>query len=116
MVRVRRIGVVSAANLVALVYLIIGLIFMVPVALVILAGVNVQSGSRELEGIGTGAAVASLIFFPLFIAATGWVFTALACLIYNLAAGMTGGVQLELREDRPATPAPPPTWAQPPAG
>jgi len=39
----------------------------------------------------------------------GWIFTAIACLLYNFAAGMIGGVEIQLEAVQP--PPPPPVWS-----
>ena len=54
-----------------------------------------------------------LLLAPFVYAGIGWVLTALACLIYNLAAAITGGAELELVQDRRAAVAqvPPPAPA-----
>ena len=109
MVRIRRFGVISTANLVAGLYLILGVIFMIPLLLLLLAGVNVRTGpaGQDVAAASATAGVVLLVAIPLIMAVSGWIFTALACLVYNLAAGMTGGIQVELRDERvaPGSPA-----------
>ena len=41
-----------------------------------------------------------LLIFPVIYAVFGYIFTAIACVIYNWVAGMIGGIEVEL-----ATPA-----------
>ena len=62
--------------------------------------------SRAFTG---NAAGLGIIFFGLlaavFYGILGWIFTALACLLYNFAAGMIGGIEIQLEAVEP----PPPT-------
>jgi hypothetical protein len=57
-----------------------------------------------------GGLVLSVVI-ALFYGLIGWVFTAVACLIYNLVAGWIGGIEVEV--DRVEPPAPPPAWMAP---
>jgi hypothetical protein len=41
----------------------------------------------------------------------GWIFTAIVCLIYNLAARWVGGVEVHVEPVAP--PPPPPAWMAP---
>jgi drug/metabolite transporter (DMT)-like permease len=85
-VRVRRFGVIQTANTVAMLYLIIIGIIAVPVALIgLLVGVAGQPA---------GYSALLIILAPILYAIFGWLFAALACLIYNLSAGWIGGVEV----------------------
>ncbi len=103
MFRIRRFGVVRTATVVAVAYAIVFAIIAIPLALLALAA---PRGAF-------GAAVAVLPFFlfvllvvyPLLI----WVFTALACLVYNLAARLVGGIEVDVER------RPPDAWTAAPA-
>jgi len=47
----------------------------------------------------------------LFYGAIGWIFTAIACALYNLVAGWTGGIEIQIES---VAPPPAPSWG--PAG
>jgi hypothetical protein len=106
--RIRRFGVVSTANTVALMYgLLFGVIFLV-VGLV--GGVAFIAG----RGGGSGFALPSLVFGlavgVIVYAVIFWLVTAFICVIYNAIAGRTGGIEIVLETRLP--PAPPPGWNQ----
>jgi hypothetical protein len=111
MVRLTRFGVVRTASVAAIVYLILTAIICIPAALIVSTTpmtVTDQFG-RTFSTQGAGI---FLLLLPLLYAAFGWIFTAIACLIYNLAAWITGGIEFEAVSV--AAPAPPPA-APPPA-
>ncbi|HET6318855.1 MAG TPA: hypothetical protein VFG86_20560 [Chloroflexota bacterium] len=90
--RIRRFSVVQTANLAAIVYLVLFAIFLVPIGLIGgIAGGAVGGGNYS---------AIFLIFVPILYAIFGWIFVALACLLYNLVAGWVGGVEFTL-EDAP---------------
>jgi hypothetical protein len=125
MVRLRRIGIISAANVAAVLYALVILFFTVIVAILALfAGPNIRQvqGAPDIGAAGAvGVLIAGLIF-ALFYAVFGWIFTAIAVWLYNVVAGITGGVQMHLESLAPpaavAWPAgtPPPPPAVPPGG
>ena len=97
MVRINRIDVLSAANLVALIYMGLALVVTVPFTLAVL-------GLRTAGDVAQFAP-AFLIFVvlaPLAAAVSAWVFTALAVVAYNLAARWTGGIAVQVSERRDA--------------
>lgn len=102
MFRIRRFGVIRTANLAAILYALLTLIILIPIALIALA-----AGPMEFtDSFGRRAAFEVsplwLLLIPLVYAVIGWIFTALFCLIYNLAAAITGGVEIQLQGE--ATP------------
>ena len=117
MYRVRRIGVISAANLMAAVSLVITLFFVLLVALVVLPMGSFPmsldpSNPFSRTNVPSGSIIGFLLIVPLVYAGIGWVMGALGALVYNLAARFIGGLQLDL-EHREAQPAP--TWTPPPS-
>ena len=116
MFKIRRFGIMKTATTVAVLYMVTIAIFLVPLALLVLAvGTNVQGGTGDVS-VGVGGVMAfGLIAIVVYGAAT-WVFTAVACALYNLVAGWVGGVEILLEPVAPAPP--PPVWgavAPPPA-
>jgi hypothetical protein len=55
--------------------------------------------SPRETGFGTGLAVA----LPILYGVMGFIFTAIACAIYNFVAGFVGGIEVEL--EAPRTPS-----------
>lgn len=109
MVRIRRFGVVRTATVVAVLYMVIAAIFAIPFALLAAAaGSSVGSvGDVNLAGILTIVLLAVVGYGVL-----GWVFTAIACLLYNLVAGWTGGIEVQV--ERVDAPPPAPVWGSAP--
>ena len=112
MYRIRRFGVMRTATVVAVAYAIVFAIIFVPLALLGLAFVPGEAASA-LAGL-LAAGVVLVVVYPLII----WIVTALACLIYNLAARLVGGIEVEIERTALVPSAGPqqPPWPQPPVG
>lgn len=117
MIRVRRFGVVRTSNLSAVVYFILTAIFIIPIALIIAAAPEVTITTPDgvqTTRIDVGPGILVLLVVPFIYALAGWIFTALACLIYNLAARITGGIEVEVeRREPPPQPAVVGNWGPP---
>lgn len=103
MFRIRRFGVIKTSNVVALIYMVVVAIFVVPFALI----VAIAGTASQVEGGAIGAIVLGVVAI-LAYGILGWIFTAIACLIYNLVAGWVGGIEVQVEAVAP--PAPPPAW------
>lgn len=88
--RIKKFGIYQTAKVSALIYFFLGLVIVVPLFL-ILSAVGSATDS-EIPFFG-GAMV---FIIPFFYAAIGFVFTAIGCAIYNLIAGWTGGIEVEV--------------------
>ncbi|HET9464082.1 MAG TPA: hypothetical protein VFO71_01005 [Gemmatimonadales bacterium] len=86
--RIRKFGVLQTAKVVAVLYALMGVVF-VPVFFM------VSMFSPGHEGPGTGYALLMPILYGVF----GFVFTAVSCAIYNFVAGLVGGIEVELDEN-----------------
>lgn len=82
--RIRNIDPVQAAKVVAVLYLMVGLV-LVPIFL-FLAFMD-----SNAFGFGMGFA----IFIPVFYAVIGFIGTIIFCALYNLVAGWVGGIEVE---------------------
>ena len=80
-----RFGVGQTAKVFGVLYGLMGLIFLPIVLLVSLASPNET-------GFGTGFAIA----LPFLYGIMGFIFTALACVLYNVVAGWIGGIEVEV--------------------
>ena len=94
---ISRIGVLSLAKLQAVVMFGVGLVFsaciMLGMVLGISAGAGNDVGAAKLLGGGIGMILAFLVAYPLF----GFIGGAFGAVLYNLAAGAAGGLEIELR-------------------
>ena len=107
MVRIRRFSIMKTSTVVALMYMVVVAVFAIPFFLFFaIAGVSTNGGPTQGANVFGGLAVAAVAV--LFYGLLGWVFTAIACAIYNLVAGWVGGIEVEV--DRPEPPPPPPAW------
>jgi len=110
MFRIRRFGVIKTANIVAFLYLVMIVVVFVPLA-VIVALVAPDSGV-----VGNAGAVAVLVvglLAAVFYGILGWISTAIACLLYNFAARIIGGIEVQVEAVQPPTPAL--VWGSPPS-
>jgi hypothetical protein len=116
MVRIRRFGVVRTSNVVALWTLVTGLIFLIPVAVILAAAGDFTTTDQlgRTYSFNGGTAIVFFLVAIVFYAGFLWVFTAIGLLIYNLVAGLTGGVEIELFQPPPPVYAAGPAWGQPP--
>ena len=116
---IRRFDVIRTANIVAALYavivLVIGLVFLLPIML--LAGAAAaEYGGEALAG-GVVGVVVLLGLALLFYAALGWIMTAIVCALYNVVAARIGGMRLEVEVEAPSpSPVPPGGWQQPSVG
>ena len=104
MVEIRKIDVWSTAKMFALLYgalgLIFGLIFGCFAAITLLAGTSASAAAGLDAGIGglfgTGIGLLYAVCMPFLYAVMGFIFGAIITVIYNLIAGWTGGIQMDL--------------------
>lgn len=117
MTRIRRVGVISVANVAAAITFVITAFFVVLFALIVLPMRGNLPSQFGVPAVTGGLAI--LIIAPFIYAAFGWVSGAISALVYNLVASFTGGVQLDLEHRAPTaawTPGGPmPPTAAPPA-
>ncbi|HSK73167.1 MAG TPA: hypothetical protein VK892_15825 [Pyrinomonadaceae bacterium] len=99
--RIRKLGILSVAKMYAVMMLVISLIISIPYGLFIMVFGLAMMGSGESAGFaaGGGSIVIGLLVMvglPIFYAVMGFVFGALGALIYNIFAGMVGGIEIEV--------------------
>ena len=96
---IRRVGVASAAKIGGALYAVIGLIIGLGFAAFSLlgAGIAAQAGAGDVPSfIGPLFGVGAIIFAPVFYGLLGAIGGALTAAVYNLVAGMTGGLDIEV--------------------
>jgi hypothetical protein len=100
MYRIRRFGVMKTSTVIAAIYLLVTVIFFVPLAIL----------AAAVGGNTAGTNAVGVLVFGLFAAIVyglvGWLFTAIACVLYNVAAGWVGGIEVQVEPVAPPTPAP----------
>jgi hypothetical protein len=94
MVRIRRFSVIRTANVLAVIYLIVTAIFAIPFALILSASPMTYTDQLG-QTYSYSISPIFVLLVPFLYAGFGWVFTAIGCLIYNLAARFTGGVEFQ---------------------
>jgi hypothetical protein len=110
MYRITRFNVIKTSNVVAVIYMLIVAIFVIPFLILgFLFGATGSPQAQQFLGGGMIVGVVAVLVYGLF----GWIFTAIACLIYNLAARWVGGVEVQVEPVQP--PPPPPAWMAPTA-
>ena len=91
---IKRISAVSCAKIMGLLYAVIGFLIGSIAALVFLAGG--LSGWSKAANPFTIFGVAAVILFPIFYGIIGFIGTWIAASIYNVLAGVVGGVRVEV--------------------
>jgi hypothetical protein len=105
MYRIQRFNVMKTATVAAVMYMVVVAIFVVPF-LLLFAFAGAAGSSQAQTGLG-GILVLGL--FAVFgYGIFGWIFTAVACLIYNAVAAWIGGIEVKVELVTP--PPPPPAW------
>ncbi len=117
---IRRFGVLSVAKIYGLLCFILGLIIGVIYGLfLILFGAAMSAmapgGNEALAG-GVSTVVLGIfmmIGFPIMYGLMGFIAGAISAVIYNIAAGMIGGIKFDLEgvQQEYAPPPPPNQWA-----
>jgi hypothetical protein len=93
---ITRVGPVSVAKIAGILYLFIGLVFgaMFSVASVV-GAFAANDGTAGMMGLFFG--VGAIILLPIFYACFGFVMTLVMAAIFNVAAGIVGGVEVDAR-------------------
>src|SRR5262245_33790015 len=100
--RIKRIGIGSAAKLSGAIYGALGLIFGLIFGLFSLVGMGLASriaaDSAEAPPAFLGAlfGVGAIVLFPLLYGVMGFIMGAISAALYNLFAGWVGGLEVDL--------------------
>jgi hypothetical protein len=118
---IKRFGVFSVAKMQSLVMFVIGLVIGVIYGLIfIIFGAAITAMAPRGEGQaaagGISTVVIGLVFmiaFPIIYAIFGFIIGCIWALVYNLAAGIVGGIKFELESVNTgyAPPPPPQQWS-----
>jgi hypothetical protein len=90
---IKRIGVLSLAKIIGLLYTAIGLIVWFFMGCFMLIGVMAQPNEAPAEAM---IMLCFVCFMPLIYGVMGFIGGAIIALLYNLAAGKIGGIEVEL--------------------
>lgn len=97
---IRRLGVASAAKIGGALYAVIGLIIGLFVAAFSLvgAGIAAQSGGGDMPAfVGPLLGVGAIVVAPIFYGLLGLIGAALMAALYNLVAGLAGGLEIDVQ-------------------
>jgi len=93
---IKRVGPVSCAKVSGFLYALIGLIVGAIFSLAAMAGAF-ASDTEGAAGLGAIIGVGAVIAFPIFYGLMGFVATLIGAWLYNLAAGLVGGVEFDIQ-------------------
>jgi hypothetical protein len=96
MMTITRVGPLSVAKVAGVLYVVIGLIAGCLVSLAAMAG----GFAADTDGAGPMAAlfgVGAIVFLPIFYGVLGFIGTLIMAWLFNVAAGIVGGVEIDAR-------------------
>ena len=93
---IKRVGPVSFAKVSGFLYALIGLIVGGILSLVAMAG-GFASEEAGAAGLGAVIGVGAVIILPIMYGLMGFVATLIAAWLYNVAAGLVGGVEVDIQ-------------------
>lgn len=92
---IKRFDVMSCGIMLGALYMILGLVVGAIFFLISLVGIAAGGGGEAAMG-GLIGGVGVLIIAPLFYGAMGFIGGIIGALLYNLVAGMAGGIRMDL--------------------
>ena len=92
---IKRIAPVSCAKITGTLYAILGLIVGACFSLVALTG-GFASRSSTAVGIGMLTGTSAIVVFPILYGLIGFLSTLIGAWLYNVLAGMVGGIQMDV--------------------
>jgi len=94
---IKRVGPVSCAKITGTLYAILGLVFGCIVSLIAMVGGGFASDSARATGIGAMMGIGAIVVFPILYGCIGFVATLIGAWLYNVLAGLVGGVEVEMQ-------------------
>jgi hypothetical protein len=100
--RIRKLGILSVAKIQAVMMFVIGLLIGILYGLIViiysLFGAGIVGGDAALVigGGGVVLGIGLMIGIPIMYGLIGFIAGALSALIYNIFAGMVGGIEMEV--------------------
>jgi hypothetical protein len=112
---IKKLGVLSVAKIYGAITFVFGLIIGVIYGLFVMVfGAAMMSQSRSAGGGAVFLGLVIMIVTPILYAVIGFIAGAIGALIYNVAAGIAGGIEIEVEGESQAyaaPPSPPQQWA-----
>jgi hypothetical protein len=93
MQRIRRMGAMQMAKTLGALYLLLGLIIGVPLMFFMSTFAKTQPG---LPSYWNGLGITTIILIPVIYGVCGFIAGLLIAALYNVVAGLTGGIAIEL--------------------
>jgi hypothetical protein len=93
---VKRVGPISCAKIAGTLYAILGLFIGGIFSLIALAG-GFASNTSQSAGLGVLIGAGAIIAAPIFYGAMGFVTSLIGAWLYNMLAGVVGGIQLDVQ-------------------
>ena len=102
-ITVTRVGVLSIGKLIGTVNLIIGLAVGLITAIAGTISYLANTTPTVVDGLLASLAIilAAIILYPLVMFAFGWLYGVLVAFIFNVVVGVSGGVDLTVKEESP---------------
>jgi hypothetical protein len=100
MMTITRVGVLSFAKIGGILYAVLGLVGGAIFSLIAMVGGFAAAAASDGNGAGGFAAlfgVGAIILFPIMYGVFGFVGTLIMAALFNLAAGMVGGIEVDAR-------------------
>ena len=95
---IKRVGALSFAKVAAVLYAGVGLLIGVCFALLGMVGLSsLGSSSGAPSFLAPIFGVGAIIILPIFYGVLGFIGTLIAATLFNVAAGMTGGVEIDVQ-------------------
>jgi len=96
---IRRVDPLSVGKIAGLLYAIIGLFIGAILSLVTMAGATFAADAgRGAPIVGLFLGIGAIIVLPVFYGVLGFVFFSIAAMLYNVLAGMVGGVRIDVEQ------------------
>jgi hypothetical protein len=99
MMTITRVGPLSVAKIAGLLGVVIGLLAGALFSLFSMAGAALGAASGDGDGAMFGAlfGVGAIILLPIFYGCMAFVMTLIQAALFNVAAGLVGGIEIETR-------------------
>ena len=95
----KRVGVLSVGKILGAIYAVLGLLIGGIVSIISVLGASFGGGNQALPGVLGG--VAAIVLIPLFYGVIGFLAGVIGAALYNVAAGLIGGIELEFENPTP---------------
>ena len=99
---IRKLGILSVAKIYTVMCLVLSLLISIPYGLIIIlyslfgAGMVGGQAGFAVGGGGVLLGIGIMIGLPIFYAIVGFIMGALSALVYNIFAGIVGGIEMEV--------------------